>query len=506
MNAVGYIRISTKDQSQYSLEYQENNVRRYCQQHGLTLLEVFKDDGESSYTFDRPDWLALEKFIKQNKSVQYLVIFDHDRFSRNLAEALIKIKELQDKFGVKVLATTDNFDTDFSDPSTFMMRAFKLMMAENELWRIRHRTKNGMLQAALNGRFLGKAPWGYINARDENKKPILIIDDERAIVIRMIFKEFNRGTNIENIRKLVSPLGYNQRGNSALQTILSNPIYAGMLKVPAHNGKPEQIQKGIHPAIISESDYWQAQYKLSGKRFTRQTNEEVPLRGIIKCQVCGNPLTAGKSKGRRSYYWYYVCHKDKQNLSATKLHEQFYEILDYLSFEEQRIKWYSDKLGEEIARMISQRGEILAKTQKVLRQTNEQIQATEEKYLLAPEISPAVFKNTIATLRKKQIELQRRLIELDQDQNIYWQKLNETLPKLHDIRQTLEGIDLNRQRQFISLVFNNSLSHDGVCYRTAYLHPMFAHNAMILKEKGLLTIEQPSYISEETPVCAPDRS
>ena len=112
------------------------------------MLSVFTDDGESSYTFDRPDWKALELFLKQNKNVQYLIIFDHDRFSRNLAEALIKIKELHDKFKISVLATTDAFDTDFSDPSTFILRAFKYMMAESELHRIRQRTKTGLLQAA----------------------------------------------------------------------------------------------------------------------------------------------------------------------------------------------------------------------------------------------------------------------------------------------------------------------------------------------------------------------
>ncbi|HUS02414.1 MAG TPA: recombinase family protein, partial [Chitinophagaceae bacterium] len=240
MNAIGYCRISQADQSTYSLDYQERRIKEYCIANKLNLLALFKDNGESSYTFDRPDFKALEAFIKQNKNVQYLVILELDRFSRNLAEALLKIKELQDKHKIKVLATSDSFDTDFSDPSTFILRAFKLMMAESELHRIRQRTKNGMQQATLSGRFLGLAPYGYDNKRDENNKPIITINEENAEIVREMFKQYLRGMGIEDLRRHIKPLGFKRTGNSAIQHILSNPVYAGFVK----SGK--KLVKGIH--------------------------------------------------------------------------------------------------------------------------------------------------------------------------------------------------------------------------------------------------------------------
>lgn len=89
MNAVGYLRLSTRDQSK-SLEYQEDIIRNYCHNNALKILEIFSDNGQSSYTFDRPDYLALEQFIKKHKGhCQYLVVLNHDRFSRNLPEALM---------------------------------------------------------------------------------------------------------------------------------------------------------------------------------------------------------------------------------------------------------------------------------------------------------------------------------------------------------------------------------------------------------------------------------
>lgn len=66
MNAIGYMRISVRDQSRYSLEYQERSIREYCSRNNLNLTELFKDNGESSYTFDRPDYKAVETFIKNH--------------------------------------------------------------------------------------------------------------------------------------------------------------------------------------------------------------------------------------------------------------------------------------------------------------------------------------------------------------------------------------------------------------------------------------------------------
>lgn len=97
----------------------------------LDLIGMFVDDGKKSYTFDRPDYIELEKFIKKHKSaVQYLIVLDHDRFSRNLPEAFTKIEYLEKKHGLKVLATSEPLNLDTSNPMVFMQRTFKYMVAQ----------------------------------------------------------------------------------------------------------------------------------------------------------------------------------------------------------------------------------------------------------------------------------------------------------------------------------------------------------------------------------------
>jgi site-specific DNA recombinase len=498
MNAIGYIRISVKDQSVYSLDAQERNIRNYCTQNGLDLLNVFKDDGESSYSFDRPDWKTLEKFIRKNRSVEYLIIFDHDRFSRNLAEALMKIKELHDKFGIKVLATTDAFNSDFTDPSSFMMRAFKFMMAESELHKIRSRTQQGYVQACMRGYYVNKAPWGYVNQKIDGN-PSLSIDQQKAFAVKLIFQEYVSGSEIEEIRILIKAHGFTLSGNSAIQRILTNPTYAGLIKVPAIKDKPETTVRGIHLPIVGEDIFYKAIDRLTGnQRIVLHSNKEVPLKGILR-GPSGKLMSAGNSKGKSKYYWYYVQQEDHKHFSATKLHMQMGLLLDQLSFSKERIEHYEKLIGNEIQKHLLARAELQAKTRKALKQVEDKIVHAEEKWLTQPT-SKQAYNKVMNSLNSQASELRKRSIDLDQNAKEYWKKLNEILPKLYDIRGIVDGLPLYKQHQFLNLVFDSSLTHDGTTYRTRFLHPMFAHNELELKEKGLLIVQPSSENLGSTPV------
>ena len=65
-NAIGYRRLSERDQSKYSLDYQQNAIDDYCKRFNLNLIGCYTDNGQSSATFDRPDYKALESFINKN--------------------------------------------------------------------------------------------------------------------------------------------------------------------------------------------------------------------------------------------------------------------------------------------------------------------------------------------------------------------------------------------------------------------------------------------------------
>ena len=103
--AIGYARISTKDQSTYSLKGQHDEIVSYCAKNDISLLSVFEDDGQSAKNFDRISWIQVEDYIKINhKDIDYLIVYKYDRFSRNLTESLAMIDKLEKKYKIVILS------------------------------------------------------------------------------------------------------------------------------------------------------------------------------------------------------------------------------------------------------------------------------------------------------------------------------------------------------------------------------------------------------------------
>ncbi|MGE7521043.1 recombinase family protein, partial [Pedobacter suwonensis] len=493
MNAIGYVRLSIKDQSQYSLGYQEKSIADYCEKNGVELLEVFSDNGKSSYTFDRPDYIALEDFIKQRKGkIQFLVVMDHDRFSRNLSEALAKIENLEKKYGIKVLATNEALDIDTEDPNVFMQRAFKYLMANQELFSIRKRIKMGVRHAIENGRFINKAPFAYINAKEDGGKSTIKIDPDKAIIIRKIFSDYIDGKMPYIIHKEVKEMGFPAKGNSAIVRVLSNCVYAGLIKVPAEKNSAGRYVKGKHQGIIDENDYWLVQKMLENKRPSKtQPHEDSPLRGILKCP-CGLSMTSGWSKGKKKYYLYYRCTKHHSiNISAVKLHEEWNEILTLLSFSKEQIQYITDNSKKLIQAKLQSNVEKVAENRSALKEIEHKIQRLEEK-MMNDEIESSTYKKWFSKYSGEKGYLLSEIKKLNAGDPKRFASILKLLPELISIPAIFEKANIIDQHSLIREVFKHDIIYsEGAC-RTLSINPMFAHNVLKFKEKGLLFLEQPS--------------
>jgi site-specific DNA recombinase len=466
MNAIGYIRLSVRDQSRYSLEYQEESIREYCTRNNIQLTAMFKDNGQSSYSFDRPDYLAVEAFIKKHKGKnQYFIIMDHDRFSRNLSEALSKITELEIKHGIKVLATHEPVDIDPSDPNVFMERAFRYLLANEELLRIRKRTRQGMRHAQESGRFVNRAPFGYINAKDAANKSILIIDEKKAQIVQKIYQDYLAGMQAYVIYKEVTKLGFTVKGNSAITKALSNCIYAGLVKVVGDKNHPERYVKGLHTPVVSEGDFWLAQEKLGNKRPSKvQAVNRFPLRGILKCW-CGLHMTAGFSKGKKNYYLYYRCIKHTStNLPGTVLHEKFKEILQQLSFTSEQVNYLTAQVKSMLKTALKDRETQLAGKTKQLQDVNKSIENLEER-LFNRDIEVETYKRWFAKYSTEKAHVMDELHKLEKSNKSKWERLNTVLPSLTTLADIYERTTIKYKHLLVKAVFKHNITYSEDAFR-----------------------------------------
>ncbi len=494
MEAIGYVRKSTKDQSHYSLEYQEKAIREYCAYNKVELGSVYVDDGESSYTFDRADYRALETFIKKQRGkVKYLIVLDHDRFSRNLPEALMKIEQLEKKHGLKVVATNESLDIDTSDPNVFMMRAFKYLIANQELFTIRRRARLGIRQAQESGRYVGLAPYGYTNVREAGtKRGLLVVNESEAYIVRKIFRDYLSGVPHYMIHKSVLEMGFTRTGNDTMARILNNALYAGFVKVSATEKEPERLVKGIHEAIITEEQYWRAQEMLSDKRVEKpHLRKEFPLRGVLKCACCGGHMTAGLSKGKKHYYLYYRCVKNSSlNISGVVLHKKYAELLEHLCFTGEQVKELIGYVKEELEKAVVIRKKELEAKRELLAIAEKRLEALEDK-ILNDIITGETYKRGYKKFSIEIARLKSDVADLSVDIRVKAQEQIELIPKLMRIPRIFEYATINQQHAILHRVFKQGLTFENGTFRTPELNPVFHHNYQTLNKKGLLEVEQP---------------
>ena len=89
MNAVIYTRVSTEEQAKhgYSLAKQELECKNFAVRNGYDILKIFKEEGVSAKSTNRPKLQELIKYCIENKKfVDYIIVWRFDSFTRNLED------------------------------------------------------------------------------------------------------------------------------------------------------------------------------------------------------------------------------------------------------------------------------------------------------------------------------------------------------------------------------------------------------------------------------------
>lgn len=459
--AIAYIRISDKDQSHFSIEGQEKYIRDYCDRNNIDLLcSPFIDDGRSAKDFERIDWKELEDFVRKNhREVDELIVCKYDRFSRtDIREALNMIEWIEKKYRILVISVMEPIALHPKSPYYYKFRADLLLGAHVELLIIRDRVKFGINSATSSGRYVNMAPFGYKNARDDNDKPILVIDPERAPIVIEIYRRFLAGETIAALKKIAIKLGYTIKGKSNITTLLKNPTYGGLVRVPEYYDTPEHLVKGVHQGIIYKEDWYKVQALLCDKKVMNRTiiNDEVPLRGKLLC-FCGKHLTAGNSKGRKRYYWYYKCNDHTSiNLPATKLHDELDEINKELSLPQGHIQALQQKLINKIQANGTANQQKVQQYQDNLRELAKKLDNLEERRI-NNEFDSETFKKWEQRFRKEKFFMENKIAELSTPLSQIWDLYNENMQKLADLHFMFSIASPIQKHAWIGWVFNSRL-------------------------------------------------
>jgi site-specific DNA recombinase len=201
MTADLYIRVSTDEQADkgYSQRDQEERLRKYCQIQHVAIRKIIFED-HSAKTFNRPRWVELLADLKRRKGQVDIILFTKwDRFSRNAGDAYQMISTLR-KLGAEPQAVEQPLD--LSVPENKMMLAFYLAAPEVENDRRALNVIYGMRRAKKEGRWMGRAPIGYINKVTEDGRKFILPKEPEAGIMRWVFNTLISGQyTVEQVYK-----------------------------------------------------------------------------------------------------------------------------------------------------------------------------------------------------------------------------------------------------------------------------------------------------------------
>lgn len=346
--AVMLARVSSRKQERgASLDAQVESIQAYCHRNDLTIVEptpkafVFT---ESSTRGGRKKFNEMIDFIEHQKRKTAIVVHTLDRLQRGFGECE-KIKELlkADKIEVHFIQEALILDK-FSSDDDFTRYDFGILSAKLYLTSMNRNVRRSQKHNREAGLWQGLAPIGYLNAKDERKRATLILDPERAPIIKQIFEEYATGDHsIQSVWKSALDKGftskepnYNPRSKNfgircpvsknKIHDILTNPFYYGCMyvadeEIDEKTKKPiktfyKKIQHVYEP-IISKELFDKVQTILKSKNKENFCKEQkyagIPfsLRGLIKCE-CGCMMTPERHKKKGNVYTYLRCpHRNK---------------------------------------------------------------------------------------------------------------------------------------------------------------------------------------------------
>lgn len=353
-------KLNPKDESE-SIQNQKSLLEGYVIANNWEIYGYYVDDDWSGSDYDRPDWNRLLKDA-EDKKFSIILCKSQARFTRDM---IAVEKYLHGKFlewNIRFIGLVDNADTQNKGNK----KQRQILGLTNE-WYLEDISDN--IRAVFDskrkaGEFIGGfATYGYIKDPEDSDK--LIIDEEAAEVVRMIYNWYLEGFGPQaistklNDHKIPNPTKHKQKSGlnfqvgsensgfwnkTTVRRILKNEVYIGNMvqgrkrklsykskKIVDVAENEWYIVEGTHEAIVEQSVFNSVQRVMDKGPKSSGLGKQHVFSRKLKCLDCGNNMNKGSNKKKSGVrFSYYRCKKYIESPSDDKHCTSHFIMADYL--------------------------------------------------------------------------------------------------------------------------------------------------------------------------------
>jgi DNA invertase Pin-like site-specific DNA recombinase len=262
MTVAVYVRVSTQRQAQaQTIEQQLERLREHLRSQGMALTSerIFRDDGYSGATLNRPGLDRLRDAVRAGEIEQVLVT-DPDRLARNYVKLMVLLEELE-RAGCEVTFLDRPMGR---DPQDQLMLQIRGAVAEYERTLIAERMRRGR-QAKLRAGCLlpwSRAPYGYRLDPDRPRDPAgVTVEPTEAAMVQELFALESAALERSGAHQLAQP---GQASARLGHRLADRPAALADELVARHPDQPDLHRPGLcrplaqpsraHPALGDPPD------------------------------------------------------------------------------------------------------------------------------------------------------------------------------------------------------------------------------------------------------------
>ena len=317
MKVCMYLRKSRQDEE---LEKRENTdtlarhrstLLQIARKQNLDIIEVHEEIVSGGSIASRPKMLKLLDEVKNNL-YDAVLCMDLDRLGRGGMQDQGLILDTFKESNTLIITPDKVYD--LNNELDEEMTEFKAFFARRELKIITKRMQRGRIKSVEEGKFIAStAPFGYKFEYDKEGKKSLVIDEDKAQIVKNIFDMYLNGNGAYKIKTWLDSIGVKSNNDipfseQAVRRILKNEIYCGYVSWNNYKRRgtksikqsKDQIiySKGKHEAIISEEVFKRAKEIMSSRQMTSTSSNKSltnPFAGIVKCACCSHIMTCNNA-------------------------------------------------------------------------------------------------------------------------------------------------------------------------------------------------------------------
>ena len=477
LNVAAYCRVSTESEEQQGSF--QSQVQLYTEKikstPGWRFVRVYGDEGISGTDADnRPEFQEMLRDCERGK-IDLIITKSISRFSRNVTVTLEVARKLREKeigifFEKEGLNTLNYTSESLLAIFSSLAQAESESMSENIKMGREFKYKKG--ECCYN---MGQL-YGYNQDRDG----IVTINEEQAVVVRLIYENYLKGMSVGGIikdlkdRQIPSPAGKEKWTPGTITRMLSNEKYKGdflarktftldpiQKKKKKNTGQvPQYLIREHHPAIIEPEMFDMVQCEIARRGCIKKNDKKkhygkysgkFPFNNLLICGDCGAKYRRTmwvEKNGNKKYVWRCVnrlqdgknyC-KRSVSINDTYLTKKVVEAINIIYKSRSRVK---DILKCSIASLMGDA------EQPMIAQNTSRLEE------LSNLMRDAIFKNATGEMTAKELE---RICYEVKTESEKLRKENEE----HEITRQMKSAESSKLKQIFKAIDEMSEELDEI--------------------------------------------